>query len=132
MNLVVDTSVWLLALRRRSGSEDLAAARLRELIEAGHGILVPGVVLQELLQSIRSSGDFERVLTALRAFTILHLEPDDYVEAARLFNKCKSKGVQAGTIDAQLAAACARRDIPLFTCDRDFQHIAPHCGLKLL
>ncbi len=132
MNLVADTSVWSHALRRRGGSEDPVAARLRELIEAGHGILVPGVVLQELLQGIRPSGDFERVLSALRAFTILHLEAEDYVEAARLFNKCRSKGVQAGTIDALLAAACARRDIPLFTCDRDFQHIAPHCGLTLL
>jgi predicted nucleic acid-binding protein len=65
-------------------------------------------------------------------FPLLQLERDDYVAAAELRNLCRSKGVQASTIDFQIAAACVRHDCSLLTNDQDFRHIAQHCPLQLL
>ena len=50
MNLVVDTSVWSLVLRRRQVRDDDAyVLAFRSHVERGDGLLLVGPILQELL-----------------------------------------------------------------------------------
>lgn len=131
--VVVDTSAWSLALRRR---EPQAASRtvwkLNALLQDGPPLVLIGVILQELLQGLRSHTQFKQMQRALAAFSLIEPTRDDYVEAARVRNLCASKGVQPGTIDCLIAAVCLRHDCLLLTADSDFQAIARHTALRLV
>lgn len=132
MRILVDTSVWSLALRRKKDSSFGAADLLKEYIETGEYICLIGIILQEILLGITDEKLFNRLEDHLSAFPIVALEREDYVRAARLRNYCKKKGVQVGTIDALIAAVCIENDFLLLSTDEDFQLIANNSELKLI
>lgn len=132
MRIVADTSVWSNLLRRSADSLDPQAEKLVAVIEQGQPIVLIGVILQELLQGIRRASDFQKVRDHLEAFQLLHLDRDDFVEAAELRNRCASNGLNISTIDAQIAAACVRHDCALLTSDHDFDAVSRFCSLRLL
>ncbi len=132
MNVLVDTSIWSLVLRRKNGRKVQEATRLEQFIQDGESIFLVGVILQEILQGIRSDKNFEKVAVTLKAFPLVPLKREDYIFAASLRNQCRAKGVQAGTVDFLIAAAAIRYNCRLFTTDKDFLHIAKHIDLKLL
>ena len=93
MRVIVDTSVWYLALRRRNRKDTPETDALSTLITEGRVVLL-GAIRQEILSGIRFSEQFERLRTALEPFPDEPIETKDYVEAARLCNQC----VIAGTV----------------------------------
>ncbi len=131
MNVIVDTSVWSLAFRKETPSGDARVQTLTSILNQGRVMLL-GVVLQEVLQGIRSQERFEEIEAHMNALPFLDLDRQDHVEAARIWNLCRTKGVQASTVDTQIAAACVRHNCALLTSDRDFEHIAKHVPLRLL
>ncbi len=132
MNVLVDTSVWSLALRRKNGHGPQEATRLEQLILQGESIFLIGVILQEILQGTSRKEDFQRLSRSLSSFPLIPLKREDYILAATIRNKCRTKGVQASTIDFLIAAAAVSYDCYLFTTDKDFLHISKHITLKLL
>jgi len=133
VNLVVDTSVWSLVLRRpRVDARDPHVTEFLAHVEAGNAILLIGVILQELLGGVRTQRDFDRLRRALDPFPLVPLARDTYVQAAKLRNQCRRRGVQASGVDFLIAAACAAHGFPLLTADQDFTHIAEHSELVLL
>lgn len=104
----------------------------RERVEAGDGVFLIGNILQELLDGLRNRKDFERLKKLLEPFPLLPLERETYVQAARLRQHCRSKGIQVGPIDCLIASACIEHGFPLLTNDRDFGHIAKHADLVVL
>lgn len=61
MRVLVDTCVWSLALRRRSGmGDDPWVVRLMRLIQHGEAAIL-GPIRQELLSGIRDQGQFNRL-----------------------------------------------------------------------
>lgn len=133
MNLVVDTSVWSLALRRpRVDDDDPHVRAFRWHLESGDGIFLAGNILQELLDGLRSTKQFDRLVALLDPYPFLDLDRQTYVAAARLQSICRSKGASAGSIDFLIAAACCQHGFPLLTADKDFSRIAAHCDLVLL
>ena len=132
MNVIVDTSVWSLALRRKDGPENSEATLLRRLIERGEGIYLIGIILQEVLQGIRRPEDFHELRKYFDAFPLIELSRDDYIKAAALKNSLIKKDIQASTVDALIASAAIIHGCILFTADKDFSDIARHSKLKLL
>jgi len=131
MNIVVDTSVWSMALRKEPPSYSQHIQTLTSMLSQGRVVLI-GIVLQEVLQGIRSQKRFEEIKAHIDALPFLSLGREDYIEAARMWNLCRAKGVQASTTDCLIAAACIQHNCALLTCDKDFEHIARHCELRLL
>jgi len=132
VSVIVDTSVWSHALRRNTPPNDPQTRKLAYLLNRGQDLFLLGVILQELLQGIRNQADFDKVREHLEVFPVLQLERQDYIAAAELRNQCASHGINAGTIDFQIAAACIQYDYSLLTCDSDFTHIASCCSLRLI
>lgn len=132
MRVIVDTSVWSLALRRKKKSEGTAVQKLHTLIAHGERIFLPGLILQELLQGIQQASQVQKLIHTMEGFPLLEPTREDYVAAAELRNLCNQKGVQAGTIDFLIAALCLKYDCRLLTSDNDFVRIAKHCKLQLL
>ncbi len=119
MKVLVDTSVWSLALRRRAPAHP-AVDELRRLIGQGRAAMV-GPVRQELLSGIRDAAIFERLRDHLRAFHDEPITSADYERAADWFNLCRAKGVQGSNTDFLLCAVAERNDFPILTADTDFQ-----------
>jgi len=131
MKVVVDTSVWSLALRRRAPAPSVHTELLAELIRDGRVVLL-GMVRQELLSGIRSPEQFERLRLHLRAFQDLPLDTEDHEMAAAFFNTCRTHGVQGTPVDLLLCACAHRRNYALLTTDPDFDHYSRYLPLNLL
>jgi hypothetical protein len=127
MIVLVDTPIWSLALRRGpahlSESDHLLIQRLSELIREGRAQIV-GPIRQELLSGIREESQFNKIRDYLIAFREPCLEPEDYEGAARMSNRCRSRGIAGSAIDFLLCAAAHRRGWSIFTSDLDFQNYA--------
>jgi len=99
MNVVVNTSVWSLALRRNTPNDVISIVnKLQNLIIDGRVVLL-GVVRQEVLSGIRFQEQFIRLREYLRAFSDLQLTTEDYELAAEFFNTCRSHGIQGSNTD---------------------------------
>lgn len=130
MRVLVDTSVWSLALRRAKRVDDTTTRELGELIQEGRVVMM-GAVRQELLSGIKVKAQFELLREHLRAFPDLELEGADYEEAASAFNRCRWKGIQGSNTDFLLCAVASRRDLAIYTTDRDFAQYAKVLALEL-
>jgi predicted nucleic acid-binding protein len=130
MNVLVDTSVWSLALRRRAPRETGVERELSELIEEGR-VLMPGAIRQELLSGVRTIAQSKKLRDSLRSFPDEPLSQEDYEDAASCFNRCRVKGIQGSNTDFLLCAVALRRGVPIFTADDDFQGFAKHLLLEL-
>ncbi len=131
MKIVVDTSVWSLALRRKNFVPSPHTLLLIDIIKDGRACLL-GVVRQELLSGIKHQEHFDRLRDRLRAFQNPELDTQDYETAAAYSNSCAIKGVQGSLIDFLICAFAARRDFQIFTTDPDFKHFSPYIPISLL
>jgi predicted nucleic acid-binding protein len=130
VNVLVDTSVWSLALRRRRLTEARETSELAELVREGR-ISLLGPVRQELLSGIADEKQYTLLRDHLRAFPDIALEPGDYEEAATFFNRCRARGVQGSNTDFLICAVSARRRIGILTTDADFRHFAKLLPIRL-
>jgi predicted nucleic acid-binding protein len=134
VNILVDTSVWSLALRRKV--EDLSAAdrsmvdELTELIKEGRARII-GLVRQELLSGTGRRGQYEKLRGALRSFPDEPIETSDYEAAAKAGNNCRSRGVAVSLVDALICAIALARGWAIFTADSDFKAYARVLPIKL-
>lgn len=131
MTLLVDTSVWSLALRRDADLDVSAVAGLRTALAGGDAVVTTGLVLQELLQGFHGPKARREIISRFAALPLVVPDREDHVAAAEVRNSCRRAGVQLGTIDALLAQLCIRHDLRLLTTDRDFELAARHCPLRL-
>ncbi len=132
MNILVDTSVWSLALRRDSPPDCQAVSRLKAALKDGENVLTTGLILQELLQGFKGPKVRRRIIEYFAPLPLILPERRDHIDAADLKVKLRQKGIQAGTIDALLAQLCLRHGLSLLSTDRDFIHMAKHIPLALM
>jgi predicted nucleic acid-binding protein len=123
LTVFVDTSVWSLALRRDRPADLPEVRRLRDALAEG-SVVCTGLVLQELLQGFRKPKAHRQITDHFSAFPLVVPGRADHIHAAELRNRCRRKGIQAGTIDALLAQLCIRHRLTMLTTDRDFFSIA--------
>lgn len=124
MKVLVDTSVWSLAFRRRRArSDDPAVHELRSLIDEGRVAMI-GPIRQELLGGIRTPDLFRALRDHLRPFADEPLETADFERAAEHFNACRARGVQGSNTDFLICAVAERRKLPILTTDVDFIRFA--------
>lgn len=134
MKVLVDTSVWSLALRRRPGHLQPAEERLRDeladLVRDGRVVMI-GPIRQELLSGVRTAAEHARLQARLRAFDDEALVTADFEAAAEAHNRCRAAGVAGSAVDFLICAAASRRGFAILTTDRDFERYAPVLGLRL-
>jgi predicted nucleic acid-binding protein len=134
VRVLVDTSVWSLALRRRPGDlgkgERPIVSGLTELIKDGRAAII-GMIRQELLSGIRTSAQFEQLRRTLAAFRDEPVGTEDHEAAARAANACRAQGIAVSAADMLICSVAHRRDMPVFTTDPDFSNYARALMLKL-
>lgn len=130
MGVLVDTSIWSLALRRRDANASKHATVLQHLIEDGRVRLI-GPIRQEVLSGITHADQFDRLRVFLNAFPDEPIITADYETAAKMFNTCRAKGVQGSHTDFLICSAASRLGDAIYTTDNDFKHYAKHLPIRL-
>jgi predicted nucleic acid-binding protein len=131
MKVIVDTSVWSLALRRNQVDTPSSVVYLRDLIADGRVVLL-GAVRQEILSGIRHPEQFNCLKEHLRAFPNLELSIADYELASEFYNTSRKQGIQGANTDFLICAAAAQRNYLILTTDRDFESFKSHLPITLL
>jgi predicted nucleic acid-binding protein len=134
MNVLVDTSIWSLALRRRSvnlsGRERLLVGELSDLVGDGRAHII-GLIRQELLSGIKSGAQFDELRTILSAFRDEPVATEDHEAAAKASNDCRAKGIAVSVVDILICAVAQRRSMAIFAADPDFEMYARVLTLQL-
>jgi predicted nucleic acid-binding protein len=135
MKVLVDTSVWSLALRRPHGAaleepQRKAVSALSDLVQDGRAVLL-GAIRQELLSGIKLQTQFDALQSALAVFDDVPLGMHDYTRAAQFFNLCRANGVQGSNTDFLICAAAVNHDVPIFTLDQDFGNYQKWLPIRL-
>ena len=126
--MIVDTSIWI---NYFNSVKDEKSEALNQLIDSDQVILLP-IILQEILQGIKSDTKFEVIMELLLSFHFIHPEPiTTAIEAASLYRILRQKGLTIRKPnDCLIASICIDRKISLFHNDKDFDNIAKHTTLK--
>ncbi|HJR58273.1 MAG TPA: PIN domain-containing protein [Vicinamibacterales bacterium] len=135
MKVLVDTSVWSLALRRsgsrgRGGIEPPPVQELRSLVDEGR-VAIIGPIRQELLSGVRTAESYSRLREHLRPFGDEPLATDDFERAAEHCNTCRARGIQGSNTDFLICAVAERRALPILTTDDDFVRFAAALPISL-
>jgi predicted nucleic acid-binding protein len=130
LKVLVDTSVWSLALRRQKSQDNPIISELESLIKDFLVQLI-GPIRQELLSGIKSESQFEKLKNYLRSFPDYNIQTNDFELAARFFNKCRTKGIQGSNTDFLICAISVNNNWPIFTTDKDFPHFQKIISIQL-
>jgi predicted nucleic acid-binding protein len=128
MKVLVDTSVWSLALRRKEQNDIID--KLSELIIESLIVMI-GPVRQELLSGISNRAVFNKLKTSLQSFDDLPMTTTDYETAAEYYNTCRRNGVQGSHIDFLICAVACNNGLLIFTTDQDFRHYKKYLPIRL-
>jgi len=131
VTLLVDTSVWSLALRRDARAEGVEVQALRTALAGNQSVVTTGLILQELLRGFSGPRARREIIEKFSALPLIPPDRQDHIEAAELRNRCRRAGVQIGTIDALLIQLCARHDLIMLTTDRDLRLATRHCDFRV-
>jgi len=129
MGVLVDTSVWSHALRKKKRSSTKVVL-LEQLI--GDGLVkIIGPIRQELLSGISDWQQFTRLRKNLSYFSDLKIKSTDFELAAEFYNACRQKGIQGSHTDFLICAVAINYDLQIFTTDNDFENYQRIIPIKL-
>ena len=128
--VIVDTSVWLLALRRSTTIASAETIELKKLIQ-NQSVVMLGCIRQELLSGMREIAWYEHLRERLSAFPNQILNENCYELAAKMFNECRAKGVQGSNTDFLICAAAQLNQLAIYTTDQDFKHYQKILSISL-
>lgn len=132
MKVLVDSSVWSLAIRNRTSKQSHPAALMfKELIGEGRVVLI-GPIRQEVLSGVRNQSQFRLLKEKLQAWSDLEIETEDYERAAEHFNTCRAKGIQGTHTDFLICAMAEKHQLAILTTDKDFMRYASLLPIRLL
>ena len=127
MTIIVDTSLWIVAIRDRSGA---AALRLRTAIGNEPVVMAPPIRL-ELPQGCRREPEWRAMLARVDAFETVTMASSAWDEAAKIYCRLRQDGLTVrSALDCCIAQLCIDHDSTLLHCDRDFATIATVAPLK--
>jgi len=133
VKILIDTSIWSLALRRSGALSRKDQSLVQELTELIGEVRVAmiGPIRQELLSGVTIKSQFDALKEKLLAFEDIPLTREDYERAAEFYNTCRKSGIQGSQIDFLICAVAAGREIPIFTTNNDFLLYAKYLTISI-
>lgn len=132
MKVLIDTSVWSLAFRKKNKTEyeikliNYVAEIVRDL-----RVVMIGPIRQEILSGISDEIKFSEMQSKLSIFSDWSIETEDYELAAKFYNKCRINGIQGSHIDYLICAVAFRNNFKILTLDNDFEYYRKFTGILL-
>lgn len=128
--ILVDTSVLIDFLK---GSKTEGSRKLQDILERKIPFGITSFILQEVLQGAASEKGFSLLRRYLSSQRFYHLKDpvDSFTEAAKLYMKCRKKGVTIrSTIDCLIAQTALENNLILLHNDNDFDAISKVVPLR--
>ncbi|MGI1691820.1 type II toxin-antitoxin system VapC family toxin [Thermoanaerobacter uzonensis] len=122
--ILVDTSVLISFLK---GIENKKVKKFEEIIQNNIPFGINNFIYQELLQGTKTENEFNLIKEYLSTQKFYDLKYDikSYENAAKLYFKCKKKGITIrSTIDLLIAETAIENNLYLLHDDKDFSLIA--------
>ena len=129
MSVLVDTSVWSQALRRKNRPVE-QETNLVKLISEGL-VRIIGPIRQELLSGIVDKRQFNKLKKNLSHFHDMPLESSNFELAAEFSKICRKQGIQGSHTDFLICAVAVNYDLEIFTYDKDFNHFLKVLPIRL-
>lgn len=123
---LVDTSVWILVLRRKD------PLNLSEFLDFDEVVTCLPIV-QEVLQGFRDERPYRIALQSMRSLPTLDdpLSFDVVDRAVNLYRSARRAGITVrSSIDCLIAATALRHDVGVLHCDRDYGALAKVAPLR--
>lgn len=132
MRVIVDTSVWSLAFRKKVKTENeiKLIEYLSELIRDLRVVMI-GPIRQEILSGISEETKFIEMKEKLEIFSDWQIKTKDYELAAKYYNLCRKNGIQGSHIDYLICAVSKNSNFSIMTLDKDFQNYQKYTGIQL-
>jgi hypothetical protein len=125
---LVDTSAWLLALRR----DFLPAVKDRvDHLLKEEAIITTGMIKLELLGGAKEEKEFQRLKARLDALQEVETTRSHWERAYQLAYNLRRKGITAPHTDILIAACTLAAEATLVHADIHFDAIANHVQLKV-
>lgn len=131
MKVIVDTSIWSLALQRKKKQSTTEIKILESLID-NQKVCILGPIRQEILSGIKEHKQFLQLKKFLSAFEDLSISTKDYELAAEYFNICRNKGLQGSNTDFLICSVSHHNRFPIFTSDKDFEIFSKYIPITLV
>ncbi|MCA0444885.1 MAG: PIN domain-containing protein [Bacteroidetes bacterium] len=132
MKVLVDTSVWLLALRKQATEPgDLKAVSILSELIRDLRVEIIGPVRQEILSGISDPINLQIVKERLSAFSDIEIMTEDYERAAQFSNECRKNGIQGSHTDFLICSVSVRLDLLVFTLDANFRDYLRFLPIRL-
>jgi len=130
--VLVDTSVWSLALRKkaRTSEEEVIVDHLSKLIRDLHLVMI-GPIRQEILSGISDKSRFEDLREKISIFPDFEIRTSDYEVAAKFNNECRRNGIQGSHIDFLICAVASNNSMSILTLDQDFRKCREYIGIRI-
>ena len=125
--VLIDSSLWVPYLRRKP--DPTLVQQIREWLDAGRAATA-AVIQVELLQAVRTEGEFERLQGTLEALCQLPCETTTWRRAARNGFMLRRAGVVVPTTDLLIATIAQQGGAALAHRDRHYEMIGPHLGFR--
>jgi hypothetical protein len=125
---LVDTSVWILALRKDflPDVKDRVAYLLKE-----NAIITSGMIKLELLGGTKEKKEFQRLKIRLDALEMVETNASLWERAYNLAFSLRRKGIAVPYTDILIAAAALMMAATVVHADSHFDLIAHHCDIKV-
>jgi predicted nucleic acid-binding protein len=132
MRVIVDTSVWSLAFRKKDKTEyELKLINyLSEIVRDLRCVMI-GPIRQEILCGISNESKFIEMQNKLSIFSDWTIETEDYELAAKYYNNCRMNGIQGSHIDYLICAVAFNSNFSILTLDNDFDNYQKYTGIVL-
>jgi hypothetical protein len=131
MKVIVDTSIWSLALRRKK-KQSTSEIRILESLIDNQNVSILGPIRQEILSGIKDHKQFLLLKDFLSVFEDHSIVTKDYELAAEYYNICRSNGVQGSNTDFLICAVSHNNRFPIFTSDKDFETFSKYIPITLV
>jgi hypothetical protein len=121
--VLVDTSVWSLALRKRflSTAEQPCVGELREL-NTELRVAMIGPIRRELLSGISDPVRLTGLRDRPQAFEDLPTTQQDFETAGEFSNQCRRRGIQGSHTDFLICAVSVAQQMSILATDKDFSN----------
>ena len=117
--ILVDTSVWVRALRSKRSPE---ARELDRLIELDR-VAITDIVAAEVLQGAKTESDFQQLEDKLDALHFYHADEETWQKAARRSFDLRRSGLETPLSDLLIAQVALDNDLVLFAFDDHFERV---------
>lgn len=131
MKVIVDTSIWSLALRRKK-IQDFKEVKFLESLIDNQNVCLLGPIRQELLSGIKDHKQFKQLKEIFSFYDDYPILTKDYELAAEYYNLCRGRGLQGSNTDFLICAVSNRSRFPIFTTDKDFEKFAKFIQITLV